>query len=522
MTNQTQRITLTLQLKDAIIISQKSATEGMHESLDYIPGSNLLGAIASKLYAKLKQQTQPTAFELFHSGEVRFSNAYPMDNSTGNPHTSNPFPISWHKPKEETTPGEFFNLLHPKPEDSNQLKQERKGYLTSNKKHLTPTKHLHLKTAINKQTGTASEGQLFGYQSIDAGSTYQATIDIDNPETAKYLYQQIKNLKQIRVGRSKTAQYGRINITQVTFAPQPTQELAITNLKGKDSLILWLASDLIVYNQEGQPTLTPTLNELGLTKNTNPIELDTKRSWLRTRHSYSPYNGYRKNYDMEQQAISQGSLLVYPADGLDQVYLQSQLQKGIGCYTESGHGKIVSITAEWQFVLDKKLQLVKDSKEQSTTEITTENSIKPCPLVSQLQTQYDLQKNQQTLQNQVKKDLKDFLNLYKSARNYHGIPNHLPVGPTSTQWGRIRNEMSTKTFSKKEPLIGFLFNSKTGIIKPNDDSWSMGTTHTKTFGELLKDKINEIDLSQITLYLRSLAREAAHSPEIKQASGAQQ
>lgn len=35
-----------------VILNQKAATEGPNQTLDFIPGSNFLGIVASKLYPK--------------------------------------------------------------------------------------------------------------------------------------------------------------------------------------------------------------------------------------------------------------------------------------------------------------------------------------------------------------------------------------------------------------------------------------------------------------------------------------
>ena len=61
-----------IQLKQPLIVSQQAATAGQHQSLDYIPGSAILGMVASQLYAQL---TPEEALQVFHSGAVRFSDA---------------------------------------------------------------------------------------------------------------------------------------------------------------------------------------------------------------------------------------------------------------------------------------------------------------------------------------------------------------------------------------------------------------------------------------------------------------
>ncbi len=509
-TPKTQRITLTLKLRDAIIISQKSATEGMHQSLDYIPGSNFLGAIASQLYRKFKTDKTCTVFELFHSGKVRFANAYPMQDAQ----PSYPVPLSFHQPKEGGK-SVFYNRLFSvdKAQQEQQLKQKREGYLTANKQLITPARHLHLKTAIDSQTGTAKESQLFGYQSLQAGGRYQTHIDIDNEATAHTLFSELKRLKQIRVGRSKTAQYGRIDIEEITLDTQPAPIITPVSLTNQESIVLWLASDLVAYNCQGQPTLAPSLKALDLLPESAPdIPLDLARSWLRSRR-YSPYNGYRQSYDLEKQVICQGSVLVYPAEGVDITHLQQQLRYGIGCYTESGHGQVVPQTSDWQFIFEKtyhKVDAPADMPKQSALS----------GLVQKLQERYTQQQTVQRLHQQIAQDLQAFIQLYQRARDYQATPAHLAIGPSNTQWGRLRNELTKQRFESKAQLFQFLFEGESAMIQPKDEAWSVGT-HQHSFADLLKQKLNAVEDSiDITFYLRVLAREAAHSPELNAARGA--
>src|SRR5690606_13316392 len=87
--------TFEILLEQPLIISQQAASAGAHQSLDYIPGSVLLGLAASRLYANLPAQT---AFTLFHNGIVRFGDALPVDQGE----TGLPMPLNWHLYKGES------------------------------------------------------------------------------------------------------------------------------------------------------------------------------------------------------------------------------------------------------------------------------------------------------------------------------------------------------------------------------------------------------------------------------------
>ena len=80
-------------LKDNVIISQSSATIGQHQSLDYIPGSVFLGIAAARLYSDFDKDQ--IAWDVFHSGQVRFGNA----TLAANGERSMPVPMAFHTRK---------------------------------------------------------------------------------------------------------------------------------------------------------------------------------------------------------------------------------------------------------------------------------------------------------------------------------------------------------------------------------------------------------------------------------------
>ncbi|MFA5229810.1 MAG: hypothetical protein WC446_08705, partial [Candidatus Paceibacterota bacterium] len=76
-----------------IVISAQTATEGEHRSLNFIPGSNFLGILASELYNNTENETQN--YDIFHSGKVRFGDAHILYNNQ----RSFQVPFSWFYPK---------------------------------------------------------------------------------------------------------------------------------------------------------------------------------------------------------------------------------------------------------------------------------------------------------------------------------------------------------------------------------------------------------------------------------------
>ncbi len=153
-----------IQLKQPLIVSQQAATAGQHQSLDYIPGSAILGMVASQLYAQL---TPEEALQVFHSGAVRFSDALPVHQGQ----TAYPVPLCWHHSKgtdyhrkDCLDPKEIYDVSR---KDRAQLAgkqpvQLRQFYVTEQGRRWQPNKVQTLKTAIDADKNSAADGQLFG------------------------------------------------------------------------------------------------------------------------------------------------------------------------------------------------------------------------------------------------------------------------------------------------------------------------------------------------------------------------
>lgn len=483
----TQTIHLQLTLTEPLVLSQSNATEGAHQSLDYIPGATILGAIAAKHYRQFKEQGKD--YDLFHSGKVRFHNAYPL--VSGQP--SYPMPLSLHYDKlgDKKAPINYLKKTFAEPENQPhqditqviQGKQHRKGYIATTDNHqawcfFEPEKTLQMRTAINPKQGKAQEGQLYGYQLLKAGTQYLAQISCDDAELTQQLKQLLENQKTLLIGRSRSAQYGKVQLTVLAAKPRQAHK-PIIDIKGEEYLALWLASDMAIYNQYGQPTLAPSLQDMGLE---TTGEFVSAKSFVRTRQ-YAPYNGFRKTYDLERQVLTQGSILTYKLNGeLTDADLQI-LQQGIGAYTVNGLGQVVLDDSFKLLQLDDiRLQEFKVQSQKQTLQ-------KPnTPLMAYLEEQAQQREVDAKYAEAIDGLLNDLQKLYQSARNYNGLMPGQAFGPGKTQWGALR---SYATHAKnKQDLQVKLFEGQDAFIKENDQDWGV-STGKETFRSWLLDLVKK-------------------------------
>lgn len=328
-----------------LILSESSATQGTQRTLDYIPGSVFLGLVAGKIYAeieKLGSNNKETglldAMNLFHAKKVRFGDAYPMYNNK----RAIRIPASWHVIKGENYKTNVF-VYHDFLEaqsignklQTQTLKQCREGFVVKVDNHhfsvLEPEKNFAIKSAYDHDTRRSKDNQMYGYQSLEAGMDLCFQLDFD--ET---VYQELGSkvlhylVGKRNIGRSKTSQYGQINIEPFDFVDGFNEE----SFTGSDSTYLYAESRLVFLDHFGQPTVSPTSEQLGITGGT----IDLLKSQIRT-FRYAPFNFKRQSRDADRYGIEKGSVICI--NSIVSSEAKAKIKEGIGVYLNEGFGKVL-------------------------------------------------------------------------------------------------------------------------------------------------------------------------------------
>lgn len=450
---------LTLNLQDDLVASERSATEGGHESLDFIPGSMLLGAVAARLYGDC---TREEAYRLFHSGAVRFGDGVPL--AQGQPCW--PMPLCWHERKDEPAtdhddrldPSKLRNLQFGSFPPSDQPKQLRDGFVRTDGLTLKPTRSLRMKTAIDPQTGRVAESQLFGYEAIPAGQVFVARIEADE-DFPDALWQRVADLfkqsGEVLLGRSRSAEYGRVRVerTATGIAPPPSAPAS-------DRLMLWCLTDLALLDDWGQPTLRPLPKHFGLDRG----RFDPVRSFLRFRR-FAPWNAYRRTYDCQRQSIRRGSVIALadidlPLTNAERV----RIAAGIGLYREQGLGRVCldpRLLATAQPAFDP---AIADRMPAVAAPRPPAN-----PLIVWLEGQRSGSTARRAAEVEAKAQAKALESRYRLAHAYAGIPDGLPVGPSPAQWGNVYE--AARTATDRNALRAALFDGANAICKEIGENW---------------------------------------------------
>jgi hypothetical protein len=256
MANKIFKITL----NSDCIVKSISATEGVPESLSYIPGSVILGIVANG-YSQFKYP-----FDVFHSGKVKFGNAFISIEDK----PSLKAPLSWHYPKDADKSEKIIGSHLVKSYDeletllgNKQPKQIRDEFIDVEFKNIyTPGFNFQLKSAYDGKLGRSKDSSMFAYKTIKKGTEYifEVQFDSDMEESDIALIEKILN-GNCSIGKSKTAQFGSINISpfevkihdrlfnsvsDAVFA-LPAEETGDT----ADLLFLYAKSDIILSNEAG-------------------------------------------------------------------------------------------------------------------------------------------------------------------------------------------------------------------------------------------------------------------------------
>lgn len=500
---------LEFELLDDLVISARAASVGGHISLDYIPGGTILGAAAALVYGK-GPFVGDAAYRVFHSGSWRFGNGFPLDEQG---RIGWPVPRAWYHSKGMDPVHEragddrqrfldWVRLVSPNDPRGRPL---NRGYVVPETgQWLQPDLNLRMKTAIDPASGRAAQGQLYGYQSLNRGQRFRARIETDDPDAdlfdslcAALTGRSTGHGHCLRLGRSRSAQFGQVRCTLTRVDKEP--ELGA--LVGERRLTLWLLADLAAADAEGQPTLSPLPQWLGLPRG----RLDPDQSFVTARR-YSPYNAFRRAPDQERQVIEQGSVLRFNFDEpLTDDHIRV-LSAGLGLHREAGLGRVeanpglLDGTDPYWPVPDLVTQL--QIQEPSH------------PLVQWLKAQ-SIDKDQRHHDGKlVKAQLAELAELYDAARNLQGLPRNAPIGPGLAQWGRVL-EVAKRHGNDRAAVRRALFEGDDAVCRSTDPDWDQATSLSKEGGKrpcfrswlegVVVEKATRGDIGYV---LRTLARKA--------------
>jgi hypothetical protein len=324
-----KKIIFKCKLLSDIIINRKSATVGNQLTLDFIPGNNFYGIVANKLYND-SSVSDDVRYDVLHSGKVRFGDAHPSNGNDRAYHV----PAAMFYPKLDGVESTYINHAITDALNRNaidraelnklQLKQCRSGFYIFKNRHGKPVevaKTFSLKSAYNRELRRSQDSQMFGYESINKGLEMIFEVYIDNDITTNIADLLVGTQ---RVGRSRTAQYGLVEIEKI----KETNVINNPTINIGEEFYVYADSRLILKDEYGNASA-----DARYMFNSDECELILEKTQVRL-FQYSPWNYKRQSHDTDRYGIEKGSVIAFRAK---KEFTPSHF---VGLYQAEGFGHI--------------------------------------------------------------------------------------------------------------------------------------------------------------------------------------
>ena len=327
------KIDLLLEANSNIMVSKKQS----EISEDYIPGSNIMGAIANQ-YIKDNNindfsNISDDFINLFLNGTVKYSNAYITEKNGEVEYY--PAPLSYTKVKN--TKNKYHNKMFDVNEENIQLSNLSNKYVSLDCnnyiKEVNLKEHYHHQRAKDLSIGHVSisedGGTLYQFTSIDMNQYFLAHIE-GKGKYIKNILKYINKNNVLRVGKSRTAEYGKLII----------KDRKINELNEKyntyNNFAVILTSPVILFDEENvkiandKETLINKLKEVLSLENAK-----ITKAFI----GYSDESGYNAIWNLPKEQVSsyeKGTTICFETE--QSVNLKEEYT--IGVRQNEGYGNI--------------------------------------------------------------------------------------------------------------------------------------------------------------------------------------
>ena len=318
-------------LRSDVVLTQTSATSGPQSSLDFIPGSCFWGIVAHHVYRTQNEHV----YDVLYSGNCRFGDAHPSFGNFRGLRTPASFYYEKDKDMYAGTSQVYVSHKVDRWKEGIQPKQCRGGFVTviqnnekTEIKKVNTSSTMAIKTAWSRDTRSPEKSQLFAYESLDKGIEMLFWVELageNKQRNAEIIVNALSGIR--RVGRSRSAQYGLVDIEQVTKenCNMPESDRS----KSSDGIYaVYADSRLIFLDSAGQPHFQPAAKDLGFT---DDAKILWKKSQIRT-FSYSSFNSQRVTHNSDYAGIEKGSVFMVqsPAPPSGDEWVGSFKSEGFG------------------------------------------------------------------------------------------------------------------------------------------------------------------------------------------------
>jgi CRISPR-associated protein Csx10 len=446
-------ITCSLHTIEPILATSFQGDPNSDVSYSYIPGSMIRGAVISRYLrhhklSELDLNDVTVRGLFFDETKTIYLNAYLLSKEGKR---TLPVPLSWFKDKDAKLPEPDERgsmpiydraIEYELPNEDITPKRVEQNFCTvcdqsvvlySEKRRI----NIHHFRNRKKGKGIKEQGEIFRYDALDAGQTFQAVILCQDKDLLDIIQRLIPDKTNIWLGGSQSAGYGKTQIKDIKSLSDNWREVdnPFENRANGKKLNITLLSDIILRNEWGQAVADGNLIKAAI-EETLGINLAQPKSVVIYGGS-TLIGGFNRKWGLplpQLPALSAGSVVVLEGVGLTSDEIQHIEFYGIGERRNEGFGRVA---VKW--LNEEELQATKPGK-NNIVQPSLEESSRP---IATLMTTRILR---QRLEKKLIKKLGE-------SDTYIGNLDAISNSQLSRLWLAAREGLITGSFSPVEELL---------------------------------------------------------------------
>lgn len=250
-------------LQEPAILTAIEGEPNSAVSYNFIPGAVMRGFFIGEAMRQYSirdlDPTNEVTSRLFFSNRTRYLNLYPVVNDR----RSLPVPVSWRKKKyrllsEEDDKAIYDEVFSSSERNATEKMSNISGFVDYDPKSgqasfYKPERILNIHTQRARRS--PNEQQVYRYDALAPGQSFEGLIPCENDEDASMLYDLMRHKQVIHIGGARSAGYG---LAQIEVHPEWIMDEWWEVPHQPDStIVLTLLSDVIVRDHLGQYSPTP-------------------------------------------------------------------------------------------------------------------------------------------------------------------------------------------------------------------------------------------------------------------------
>ncbi|ESA32290.1 ramp superfamily protein [Leptolyngbya sp. Heron Island J] len=349
--------------EEPVLVTSFQGDPNSDVSYDYIPGSTIRGFLISRYLRAHPELTEDilvdkTVRSLFFETETRFLNAYL---STGDKKhlRSLPAPLTWRHEKgyEDYILDKSYSSINEDEDTENERSQDTKKLVRIGQKFCQivrpssehpkvilyrPQRRINIHNRRSRKRGRATkeEGQVYRYESLEAGQSFEAIILCNQGADATVLEQLLKRSQTARIGGSRTAGYGKVTISDTicTDADNWTEVGKPFQSRIRKNVAITLLSDAIICNDYGQYVVEAPIQAIANAMGVEQIS-QTPKIYMGSTF----VGGFNRKWGLplpQVQAVAAGSVFIFPDLDITPEQARQLEWQGIGERRNEGFGRV--------------------------------------------------------------------------------------------------------------------------------------------------------------------------------------